>query len=223
MADSRTFNLLNGITVEKLGEHLVSWFQMSKNMEANGGLAEGGYFVQARDRDDGWKKISGMTKAIQVQILKADTSVVVNCGFGNWSDKVGAGVVGAFLFTPLAVTAIVGSVKQKKLPAEIFSEIERYIMMGGDSIIASVGSRLGEGEVICPNCKTKNAKGVNFCKACGQKLTVSCPNCGASVDNDTKFCPQCGSAIKLSTNCANCGAELGPGAKFCSVCGTKQE
>lgn len=223
MADSRTFNLLNGITAEKLGEHLISWFQMSKNMESNGGPAEGGYFVQARDRDDGWKKVSGMTKAIQVQILKADNSVVVNCGFGNWSDKVGAGVIGWFIFAPLAVTAIVGSVKQKKLPAEIYAEIERFIMMGGNSVIASVGPMLNAGEVICPNCKTKNIKGQNFCKACGQKLSVTCPNCGSAVDNDTKFCPQCGTAVNLSTNCVNCGAELGPGAKFCSVCGTKQE
>ena len=94
MASSRTFVLQNNVTVEKIGEHLISWFQQTKNMVSNGGPAEGGYFVQAKDADDGWKKISGMTKAIQIQLLKADNNVVVNCGFGNWSDKVGAGVAG---------------------------------------------------------------------------------------------------------------------------------
>ena len=34
MASQRTFALVNGMTVEKIGEHLVDWFQMNKN---NGG------------------------------------------------------------------------------------------------------------------------------------------------------------------------------------------
>ena len=223
MANSRTFVLLNDVTVEKLGEHLISWFQLTKNMVSNGGPAEGGYFVQAKDGDDGWKKISGMTKAVQVQLLKADKNVVVNCGFGNWSDKVGAGVVGWFLFPPMAVTAIVGTVKQKKLPDEVFAEIERYIMMGGDSVIASVGSRIGDNEVVCPSCKTRNPKGQNFCKQCGTKLTRSCPKCGTAIaDQNTKFCPQCGSAVDIASVCVSCGNALDEGAMFCSKCGAKQ-
>ena len=223
MANSRTFVLLNDVTVEKLGEHLISWFQYTKNMVSNGGPAEGGYFVQAKDADDGWKKISGMTKALQIQLLKADNNVVVNCGFGNWSDKVGAGVIGWFLFAPLAVTAIVGTVKQNKLPDEVYTEIERFIMMGGNSVIASVGSRIGDNEVVCPNCKTRNPKGQNFCKQCGGKLTRSCPGCGAVItDKDTKFCPQCGSAIAVSTACISCGEMLPNGSAFCPKCGAKQ-
>ena len=223
MADSKTFNLLNGVTLEKLGEHLIAWFQTTKNMVSNGGPAEGGYFVQAKDADDGWKKISGMTKAIQVQMLKADNNVIVTCGFGNWSDKVGAGVVGWFLFPPLAVTAVVGTVKQSQLPNEVFAEIERFIAMGGNSVTASVGVRLGDDEIVCPKCKTKNPKGQNFCKECGEKLSRVCPGCGTAVDKDTKFCPQCGKPITVSTNCVSCGAPLAEGAKFCSACGAKQE
>ena len=224
MASSRTFVLLNDVTVEKIGEHLISWFQYTKNMVSNGGPAEGGFFVQAKDADDGWKKISGMTKAIQIQILKADNNAVVNCGFGNWSDKVGAGVIGWFLFAPLAVTAIVGTVQQNKLPDEVFMEIERFIMTGGNSVIASVGSRVGENEVVCPKCKTRNPKGQNFCKQCGEKLTKSCPKCGAViVDQDSKFCHQCGSAVDAAPVCVSCGSALAEGAMFCSKCGAKQE
>lgn len=223
MADSRTYNLLNGVTVEKLGEHLIAWFQQTKNMEANGGPAQGGYFVQAKDSADGWKKISGMTKAIQIQLLKGENTVVVNCGFGNWSDKVGAGVVGMFLFAPLAVTAAIGAVSQNKLPNEVFNEIERYIMMGGNSTIATIGSRVGDNEVVCPRCKTKNPQGQNFCKQCGAKLGRTCPKCGNSIDSDSKFCPHCGSSIADSTVCISCGANLMAGASFCSVCGAKQE
>lgn len=224
MASSRTFVLQNNVTVEKIGEHLISWFQQTKNMVSNGGPAEGGFFVQAKDADDGWKKISGMTKAIQIQLLKADNNVVVNCGFGNWSDKVGAGVAGWFLFPPLAVTAIVGTVKQSKLPDEVFYEIERFIMMGGNSIIASVGSMINDNEVVCPQCKTKNVKGQNFCKSCGAKLTTTCPKCGMNIaDKDTKFCPQCGSPLNTEAVCKNCGEKLSEGSVFCSKCGTKQE
>lgn len=182
-------------------------------MVSNGGPAEGGYFVQAKDADDGWKKISGMTKAIQIQLLKADNNVIVNCGFGNWSDKVGAGVIGWFLFAPLAVTAIVGSVKQNKLPDEVFMEIERFIMMGGNSIVASVGSRIEDNEVVCPNCKTRNPKGQNFCKQCGATI----------ADQDTKFCPQCGSPVDTAPVCGSCGAPLSEDTLFCPKCGAKRE
>lgn len=90
MASSKTFVLCNGVTVEKIGEHLVTWFQNTKNMVSEGGRAQGGgYFVQAKDQEDGWKKISGLTKAIQVQLMKADNNVIVNCDFGKWSDKIG--------------------------------------------------------------------------------------------------------------------------------------
>ena len=198
MANSKTFVLMNGVTIEKIGEHLVTWFQNTKNMVSEGGRAQGGgYFVQAKDQDDGWKKISGLTKAIQVQLIKAENNVIVNCVFGKWSDKVGAGAVGMFLFAPLAATAAFGAVKQSQLPNEVFAEIERFIMYGGTSVVVSMGGRLKENEVECPSCGAKNPKGQKFCKECGSKLGKTCPNCGASVDSDTKFCPECGGLCQL--------------------------
>jgi hypothetical protein len=224
MANSRTFTLLNGVTIEKIGEHLVAWFQNTKNMIAEGGKAQGGgYFVQAKDQEDGWKKISGLTKAIQVQLMKADNNVIVNCDFGKWSDKVGAGAVGMFLFAPLAATAAFGAVKQSQLPNEVFAEIEKFIISGGHSAVVTMGGRLNDDEVECPVCKAKNPKGQKFCKECGSKLGKTCPNCGASIDNDTKFCPECGSSTVVSIVCVNCGAPLTEGQKFCPSCGAKQE
>ena len=224
MANSKTFVLMNGVTIEKIGEHLVTWFQNTKNMVSEGGRAQGGgYFVQAKDQDDGWKKISGLTKAIQVQLIKAENNVIVNCDFGKWSDKVGAGAVGMFLFAPLAATAAFGAVKQSQLPNEVFAEIERFIMYGGTSVVVSMGGRLKENEVECPSCGAKNPKGQKFCKECGSKLGKTCPNCEASVDSDTKFCPECGGLVKEEKRCVSCGAPLADGQKFCPSCGAKQE
>lgn len=223
MANSRTFSLMNGVTTEKIGEHLVAWFQSSKNMISEGGPAQGGYFVQAKDADDGWKKISGMTKALQVQLINADNCVVVNCDFGNWSDKVGAGVLGWFIFAPLAVTAAVGSVQQSKLPNEVFDEIEKFIMSGGKSITMALGTKLNSNEVICPVCQTKNQAGQKFCKECGTKLGKNCPHCGTPITADTKFCPECGKSTVIVMVCKECGQELKEGQKFCPSCGTKSE
>ncbi len=224
MANSKTFILLNEVTVEKIGEHLVSWFQLTKNMVAEGGRAQGGgYFVQAKDQDDGWKKFSGLTKAIQVQLMKADNNVIVNCDFGKWSDKVGAGAIGMFAFAPLAATAAFGAVKQSKLPNEIFEEIEKFIMCGGTSAVASIGGLLEDDEIDCPVCKAKNPKGQKFCKECGSALRKTCPHCGAILDNDIKFCPECGNSTVTSTVCIKCGAPLAEGQAFCPSCGAKQE
>lgn len=222
MASSKTFALPSDLTLDQLGDHLVAWFQTTKNMISEGGRAQGGYFVQAKDQEDGWKKLSGMTRAIQVQMLKADSNVIVNCDFGKWSDKVGAGAVGMLVFAPLAATAAFGAVKQSKLPDEIFAEIEKYIMFGGKSAVVSIGSRIGENELECPSCGAKNPKGQNFCKECGAKLGRTCPHCGAAISNETKFCPSCGNSTQTATACIQCGAPLADGQAFCPSCGAKQ-
>lgn len=223
MADSKTFVLQNGVTIEKIGEYLVSWFENTKNMIAEGAPAQGGYFVQAKDHEDGWKKFAGMTKALRVQMLKAENNVIVNCSFGKWSDKVGAGAVGMLLFAPLAATAAFGAVSQSKLPAEVFAEIEKFIMNGGQSVVVSLGSKIKENEVICPSCHSKNPKGMKFCKDCGAKLAKECLYCGAEISENTSFCPSCGKPVKAANVCIKCGAELSEGQLFCPACGTKQE
>lgn len=222
MGNSKTFALINDVTMEMVGEHLVAWFQNTKNMIAEGGRAQGGgYFVQAKEQDDGWKKISGMTKALQVQIMKADTNIVVNCDFGKWSDKIGAGTVGMFVFAPLAVTAGIGAFRQSKLPGEVFDEIEKFIMFGGKSAVVTMGGRLKDNETECPSCGTKNPKGQKFCKECGAKLGITCPSCGAFLTPDSKFCTTCGSPLGEKKRCPQCNAEVEPGKNFCGQCGAK--
>ena len=133
MAESRVFQKVNGVTIEGIGRSVQNFLRSSKGLVVQGGKAGEGYIVQAKE-DDSWKKVAGMSSAIEVQISDTGNGILVNIGNGQWSDKIGAGVLGWFVFAPLAVTAIVGSVQQKKLPGEIFDHIERYVANGGNDL-----------------------------------------------------------------------------------------
>lgn len=155
--------------------------------------------------------------------MKAENNVIVNCNFGKWSDKVGAGAVGMLLFAPLAATAAFGAVTQSKLPAEVFAEIEKFIINGGQSVVVSLGKKINENEVECPSCHSMNPKGIKYCKDCGTKLFKECLYCGAEIIGNTSFCPSCGKPVNAAKVCINCGVELSDGQLFCPACGTKQE
>nr|MDD6336389.1 zinc ribbon domain-containing protein [bacterium] len=55
---------------------------------------------------------------------------------------------------------------------------------------------------ICTVCGNLNAKGSNFCQACGRKLEVEppqkprCPACGAEYTPGNRFCGACGHALE---------------------------
>lgn len=223
MADSKVFRLLEGVTAEMVGDAVVSFLREQKNLTVDSAKATGGYMIQAKEEADGWKQISGTTTAIKVQILEAGDIITVNIGAGKWSDKIGAGVLGAFVFAPLAVTSIVGAVKQKKLPDEIFDFIEKFILSGGKTALFGMGvmKKMDDNQIECPKCKTVNS-GTKFCKECGAKLGNECPNCHASVDFGTKFCPECGTTMTSGNpTCYSCGANLNADQKFCPECGAK--
>ena len=222
MADSRVFKLMNGVTVEMVGQAVEGFLRDKKGMITQSGQTSEGYIVQGKQEVNGWKRLSGTDQAISVQIFKADEIINVTAGFGRWSDKIGAGVVGAFLFSPLAITAAIGAVMQKKLPIEIFDFIEKLILTGGQSasIGLSGGKMISEDEILCPSCKTANPKGIKFCKQCGTKLLKQCAECGADIPQGFKFCPECGKPVITEQNCPKCGTAYKDGQKFCFECGT---
>ncbi len=224
MADSKVFRLLDEVTVEMVGDAVVLFLREQKNLVTESEKTTEGYLIQAKEDGDTWKAISGTTSAIKVQMLVAGDILTVNIGSGKWSDKIGAGVAGAFIFAPLLVTSAIGAIRQKKLPDEIFDFIERFIMSGGKTALYGMGvvKTLEENQLECPKCKTINNKGMKFCKECGTKLTNECPNCHNMVDFGVKFCPECGGSLQSNvTVCYNCGTEVENGQKFCSECGAK--
>ncbi len=224
MADSRLFQKSDRITLENIGRSVENMLR-AKGMTVQGGKAGQGYIVQAKDADS-WKTISGMSTALEVQISDSGNGILVNIGNAKWSDKVGAGVVGAFIFAPLAVTAILGSVKQKKLPEEIFAHIERFIVSGGRELYLGTDfANASAGNRICPHCGSENPVDQSFCSSCGKALNTECPGCGRAVPLGTVYCPHCGCKTDMPKMvvCVKCGAKMPDDATFCSVCGGKIE
>lgn len=227
MTESKVFKLPEGIDASAVGKEVENFLRGTKNLVTEGAKTPDGYFIQAKEQEGStWKKLAGTTLATQVQIIEINETITVNIGNGEWSDKIGAGVVGAFIFAPLAVTAAIGAYNQKKLPNEIMGHIEKFLLGGGQNIVMNsfTGDVSGDNEVICPNCKSVNGKGTKFCSSCGSPLTSSCPNCGANISPDAKFCNECGSPMSLpDKECPGCGATVAADTKFCSECGTKME
>lgn len=220
MAESRVFQKVQGITVEGIGSSVQN-FLRRKGLVVQGGKAGQGYLVQAKE-DDSWKKIAGMSTATQVEISDVGGGILVNVGNGNWSDKVGAGVLGWFVFPPLAVSAVVGTMQQTKLPGEIFSQIERYISTGGKDMYMGMDfTNAQAGYQICPHCGSEIPEGQSFCSSCGKSLTRTCPGCKKEVPLNLDFCPSCGSKMDAvsAVSCPKCGAQMAADAAFCISCG----
>jgi hypothetical protein len=220
MADSsKVFRLAEGMSVVNVGEAIMGYLSSDHKMYAEGTTTPEGYFLQAKSQDSGWKKLAGMSKATQVQIIASGDLITVSIGSGEWSDKVGAGVVGAIVFAPLMFTAAFGAWEQKKLVEQIFTFVQNYIASGGKNVVVTA-TPVDHGDAVeCPSCKAKNTPDKKFCGECGAPLAAKCPSCGASVPFGTKFCGECGSPMVVKKVCAGCGAELSEGTKFCGECG----
>ncbi len=132
MADSsKVFRLAEGMTAVSVGEAILNYLTSEHNMYAEGTPTPEGYFLQAKSQDSSWKKLAGMSKATQVQLVADGDLVTVSVGSGEWSDKIGAGVVGAVVFAPLVFTAAFGAWKQKELVEQIFNFVHNHTITGG--------------------------------------------------------------------------------------------
>lgn len=194
---SKTFVLSNNVTINSLAQAVENFLHYEKGLETQSGQTQQGYVVQGRQGSDGWKTISGTSMAITVQFVQVGENVNVSIGDSKWSDKVGAGAIGLFVFWPLAVTAGYGAYKQKKLPEEIFSVIEKTIFSGNQQVVINnAGSNVDPSSKVCPQCKAINPISSKFCSKCGALISGECPSCGAPINPNDKFCSKCGKALK---------------------------
>ena len=195
MNESRVF-MLNGTEVSGIVTRLENFFRTEKGMEVQSSQTTDGFVMQASQPKDGWKTLTGMRLAITVQMTVMDDKLNVSIGEGQWSDKIGAGAVGLFIAWPLAISAGMGALKQKKLPGVVFQVIENTIIAGGQPVVVTgAGQTVAAGMIVCPNCKTQLSADAKFCDRCGTRLGRKCPNCGADVKQNSVFCSECGEKL----------------------------
>lgn len=193
--ESRMYRLMN-VRPELIVDAVKSYLKMQKGMDTQSAKTTEGYVIQASQPHDAWKTLSGTRLAITVYMTVINDMINVTIGEGQWADKIGAGAVGWFVSWPFAVTAIVGAFRQKNLPTEIFTLVERTIYTGGKEVmVQGSGAVLAEGEIACPDCKSHNPEGSQFCNNCGAKLNNNCPNCGAQIVQGVHFCNKCGTKL----------------------------
>jgi len=107
---------------QAVSAHLIG----NEKMEAQVLTSGDNYVVQGRITS-GLRKLVGMDKAITVKLSPAgENTVAVEIGEGRWLDKAGVAVVSWFVLWPLAVTALVGTVQQAKVPAGIMKAVRLY-------------------------------------------------------------------------------------------------
>lgn len=194
--ESRAFRMGPDIELEDIVTYVGNYLQVEKSMEIQSSPTTDGFVLQASQRADAWKTLSGTRLAITVHFMLVSDVLNVTVGEGQWSDKIGAGAVGWFVAWPLAVSAGFGAIRQKKLPAEIFATVEKAILTGGRQIaINGSGAKVLAGNVVCPNCKAQNNATSKFCKKCGTPLKTACPHCGARLEQGSKFCTACGKSV----------------------------
>ena len=193
---SKAFRMTPDLELEDIVDSVEAYLRGEKFMETQSSQTTDGFVLQASQPKDSWKTISGTRLAITVQFMQVSDVLNVTIGEGQWSDKLGAGAIGMFVAWPLAVTAGFGAVRQKKLPAEIFAEIEKIIMLGGRQIaINGAGAKVKAGMVVCPSCKAQNSENAKFCKKCGGTLSNNCPECGKPLEPNSRFCTSCGKTL----------------------------
>ena len=194
--ESRAFRLPQDMELEDVVTYVSDYLQVEKHMETRSLNTTDGFVLQASQPKDSWKTISGTRLAITVHFMLVSDVLNVTVGEGQWSDKLGAGAIGWFVAWPLAVSAGLGAIRQKKLPAEIFATVEKAIMLGGRQIaINGAGAKVKAGMVVCPSCKAQNSENAKFCKKCGGTLSNNCPECGKPLEPNSRFCTSCGKKL----------------------------
>ena len=126
MTQSRSF-LCPSQRYEKLLSAIQDWL-VSEDFECQRLTTEdGGQLLQVQKKG-GWRKIVGMSTAVNIVFKQLENTVNVEVGAGRWFDKAVVGAVGtAIIAWPLAVTAAFGAWQQLLMPSHVFEHVESYL------------------------------------------------------------------------------------------------
>lgn len=111
---------------EKLLSAIQNWL-VGENFECQRLTTEdGGQLLQIQKRG-GWRKVVGMSTALNIVFRQLENSVNVEIGEGRWIDKAAVGTVSLFVLWPLAFTAAIGAWGQMKMPGRVFDRVAYYL------------------------------------------------------------------------------------------------
>ena len=88
--------------------------------------SEDGATVIQVSKQGGWRKLVGMSTALNVVLRNNSSSLLVEIGAGRWIDKASVATVSLFILWPLAVTSAIGAWQQMKMPERILEQIQRF-------------------------------------------------------------------------------------------------
>jgi hypothetical protein len=87
---------------------------------------DGGTLLQI-EKVGGWRKLVGMSTALNIVFHQVENTVNVEIGAGRWIDKATTGAAAYFILWPLAVTAGIGAWQQMKMPKRVFERIAKFL------------------------------------------------------------------------------------------------
>jgi len=87
---------------------------------------DGGTLIQI-EKSGGWRKLIGMSTALNIIFRQVENTVNIEIGAGRWLDKAAAGAVSLVLLWPLALTAGIGAWQQTQMPEKIYQYIADYL------------------------------------------------------------------------------------------------
>jgi hypothetical protein len=134
-------------------------------------IEDGGVLIQIEKRG-GWRKVVGMSTALNIVFRQVENTVNVEIKAGRWLDKAAAGTVSLFILWPLAVTAGIGAWRQTKMPERIFGHIATFIEQQEKKKQFSVDMHMVKDIVL----KARNIPQANRDKALLDKALVICDN-----------------------------------------------
>jgi len=125
MSDVRTFSA-SELHLSDLIASLSTWLSTESFQTQLLKTDDGGTLVQV-EKQGGWRKMVGMSTALNIVLRLVDGRLMVEIGAGRWMDKAAVGTVSMFILWPLAVTAGIGAWQQMKMPERVFEQIGAYL------------------------------------------------------------------------------------------------
>jgi len=110
----------------KLIEKLETWL-LGENFRVQTLKTEKGLPIIQIEKRGGWRKVVGMSTALNILFRSRENVLSVEIGAGRWLDKAAAGAISLVVLWPLLITAGIGAFQQMGMPDKIYGRIE-YIL-----------------------------------------------------------------------------------------------